>query len=253
MRLRAIGSSAAVPRPDRACSSYLVRDGESAVVLDLGSGAFAKLRAAADYASIDAVVISHMHPDHFLDVIPLRYGLTYGPVRSKRRLPLWLPPGGEAMLRRLCGTFDREGKSDFLDGVYDVGEYDPGAALETGGIRLRFAPARHFIEAYAIRAEAGTSSIAYSGDSAPCDAVIECARGSDLFLCESTLGVGSETGDRGHSSAAEAGEMARDAGVGRLALTHYGSQEGPALLARAASATFQGEVVVVDDGMEFEV
>ncbi|HKU81800.1 MAG TPA: MBL fold metallo-hydrolase [Candidatus Tumulicola sp.] len=253
MQLRAIGSSSSVPRPGRACSSYLVRDGASAVVLDLGSGAFGKLRAALDYPSIDAVAVSHMHADHFLDLIPLRYGMTYGPFRRERRLPLFLPPGGETRLRELCRAFDREGKGDFLDGVYDVAEYDPGAALEIGTIRLTFAPARHFIEAYAIRAQTTTASVTYSGDTSPCDSIVECARGSDLFLCEATLGTGTETGERGHCSAAEAGTMARSAGVARLALTHYGGQEDPPALRRAARAEFGGDVTVVDDGLEFEV
>lgn len=253
MKLLAVGSSSSVPRPGGACSCYLVRQDATAVVLDLGSGAFGKLRSAVEYAALDAVVISHMHADHFLDVITLRYGLTYGPLRPARRLPLWLPPGGEAMLRALCRAFDPEGTGDFLDGAYDVGEYDPAEALDIGSLRLTFAPARHFIEAYAIRARAGAAVLTYSGDSAPSESVVELARESRLFLCEATLGTGSESGERGHCAAAEAGEMARRARAGRLALTHYGSQEDPQALANAAGAAFDGEVVVVDDGMEFEI
>ena len=253
MRLRVIGSSSSVPRPGGACSCYLVRDGGTAVAFDLGSGAFGKLRSALDYPALDAVVISHMHADHFLDVITLRYGLTYGPSRPQRRLPLWLPPGGETMLRELCRAFDPEGRGDFLDGVYEVGEYDPAESLEIGSVCLTFAPAQHFIEAYAIRAHAGDAVLTYSGDSAPCESVVELARASGLFLCEATLGAGTETGERGHSSAAEAGAMARRAGVTRLALTHYGGHEDPRALVAAARATFGGDVIVVDDGMEFEL
>lgn len=242
-----------MPRPARASSCYLVRDGDTAVVLDIGSGAFAKLRTAIEYTAVDAIVVTHMHADHFIDVIPYRYGLTYGPLEPRRRPRLVLPPGGEATLRELCRAFDPEGRGDFLDGAYDVGEYDPAGVLEIGCMQLTFAPARHFIDSYAIRVRAGKSALAYSGDTAPCDEVVGCARDSDVFLCESTLGVGTETGDRGHCSAGEAGEMARRAGAARLALTHYGSQESPQAMAGAARAAFGGDVVVVDDDMEFEV
>ena len=221
------------------------------MLFDLGSGAFANLRLALDYPRLDAVVISHMHADHFLDLVPLRYGLRYGPQLRDSRLPLWLPPGGAAMLRRLCAAFDAQEGGDFLDRVYDVREYDPAAALEVGDVRLTFAAATHFVEAYAIRAESGSEAFTYSGDTAPSDSVVELARGSALFLCEATLGLGTENGRRGHSSAAEAGEMARRGGVGRLALTHYA--EAPELLVEAASRTFGGPVTAVDDGFECEL
>lgn len=223
------------------------------MLLDLGSGAFANLRLALEYPRLDAVVITHMHADHFLDLVPLRYGLTYGPELRDSRLPLWLPPGGSATLRTLCAAFHAEGGGDFLDHVYDVREYDPAAGLEIGDLGLTFAAATHFIEAYAIRAQCGSAGFTYSGDTAPCDGVAELARGSALFLCEATLGLGTERGRRGHSSAAEAGEMARRAGVGRLALTHYADAGAADALAAAAAGAFGGPVVVVDDGFELEV
>lgn len=238
-----------MPRPGRACSSYLLQTDESAVLLDLGSGAFANLGLALDYPRLDAVIVSHMHADHFLDLVPLRYGLTYGPLLRESRLPVWLPPGGTRILRQLCDAFDSEGTGDFLNGVFALGEYDPSQTLIVEDVALRFAPALHFVNAFAIRAENSGAAITYSGDTAPCDAVVELARGSALFLCEASLGLGTEEGTRGHSSATEAGEMARRAGVGRLALTHYFSTCEPDELMNAAGATFGGPVWVVDDGM----
>ncbi|MEO6835755.1 MAG: MBL fold metallo-hydrolase [Candidatus Tumulicola sp.] len=253
MRVRAVGSSPSVQRPGRACSCYLLRTREAAVLLDIGSGALGNLQLALDYPQLDAVIVSHMHADHFLDLIPLRYGLTYGPPRRDRRLPVWLPPGGAKTLRKLCSAFAAEVEGDFLDQVLVVGEYDPTAALDVNDLRLTFRPATHYIDAYAIRAERGSSSVTYSGDTAPCDSVVEHARGCSLFLCEATLGLGSEDEPRGHSSAAEAGEMARRAGVGHLALTHYGTAYAPGELVEAAQTAFPGRVSIVDDGAELSI
>ncbi len=257
MRVRVVGSSPSVPRPGRACSCYLVRTATTSLLFDLGTGALANLRLAIDYPTLDGVVITHMHADHFLDIIPLRYGLKYGPsLRDARsgRMPLWLPPGGEAMLRRLCATFAREGERDFLDEVFEVREYDPSERLAVGDLDLTFAKTVHYIDAYAIRAERDGRSVAYSSDTAPCEAVAELARGCSIFLCEAALGLSGETGDvRGHLSALEAGEMAQRAGAGHLVLTHYGTESSPGALEAAARTMFHGQTTVADDGTEITI
>jgi ribonuclease BN (tRNA processing enzyme) len=253
IRMRVIGSSPSVQRPGRACSCYLLRTRDSSVLFDMGSGSLGNLHAAIDYPQLDAVVISHMHADHFLDLIPLRYGLKYGPLLRDGRMPIFLPPGGEEMLRTLCGAFPSEGPHDFLDEVFSVHEYDPARPLEINDLRLTFKQTRHYIDTYSIRAEHGSASVTYSADSAPCDAVIEHAKNCSLFLCEATLGLGVEEGMRGHSSAEEAGEMAQRAGVHRLVLTHYGTTYAPDELEEAAQSAFSGHVSMADDGIELSV
>lgn len=253
LRLRVVGSSPSVPRPNRACSCHLVRSRRTSVIFDIGTGSLGKLREHMDYTDLDGIVISHMHADHFIDLIPLRYGLKYGPLTRLDRLPLWLPPGGEAMLRALCSTFPKESDHDFLDEVYDVREYDPSAHLEIGDLTIRFAKTVHYIDCYAMRAEFQGASICYSADTAPSEAVEELARGCSLFLCESALGLSREEGLRGHLSATEAGEMAQRAGVRRLMLTHYGSDYAPGELEDAAETMFKGPCAVADDGTELTV
>jgi ribonuclease BN (tRNA processing enzyme) len=251
IHIRVVGSSPSVQRPGRACSCYFLRTRAAAVLLDLGSGALGNLRLVIDYPKIDAVIVSHMHADHFLDVIPLRYGLKYGPSWRDSPMALWLPPGGSKMLRSLCAAFAPESPQDFLDEVFEVREYDPARPLEINDLRLRFARTRHYIETYAVRAERDSVSIVYSSDTAPCDDVVEHARGCSLFLCEATLGLGTEDGERGHLSAQEAGQLAARAGVDRLVMTHYSDVYPPESLVAAARRTFSGPIGIADDGDEF--
>ncbi len=253
MKLRVVGSSPATPRPGGASSSYLIRSGETAVVLDFGTGAFSKLQFAIAYTKIDAIVVSHMHADHFFDLVPLRYALKYGGLPIERRLPVWLPPGGLARLDALRRAVSADAEEDFFDSVFAAREYDPATTLAVRDISLRFVPARHYIEAFAMRCECDGAAITYSADSAPCDPVVGLARASALFLCEAALGLGTEVGERGHSSAWEAGEMAARAGVARLLLTHYPAGDAPTDLVGAASAAFGGPVQVAEDGMELVV
>jgi ribonuclease BN (tRNA processing enzyme) len=242
-----VGSSSAIPRPDRACSSYLVDDGETPIVLDLGTGSFANLRRYVDYDRLGGVVISHMHADHFIDLIPLRYALRYGSHRRAGKLPVYLPPGGLGMLKRLVSAFAPEG-GEFLNDVFDLAEYDPSQPLAIQGATLRFAHTAHYIPAYAIRWQRHGTSLTYSADTAPDERVVALARETDIFLCEATLLHGeTETGMRGHSSASEAATMAQAAGVRRLVLTHYGEDSTSQDLDEAARAVYSGEIVVADD------
>jgi ribonuclease BN (tRNA processing enzyme) len=243
------GSSCSVPRVDRACSAYLIQDGDFAFSLDFGTGAFANMRRYVDYDQLNAVVISHMHADHFLDLIPLRYAVRYGSKRRADRLPVWMPPGGIAMLRSMTSSFANEGTGDFLDEAFDIREFDPALPLTIGPGQLRFAHTTHYITAFAIRYDRNGSSITYSADTAPDKRVVELARDTDLFLCEATLlhDESEHGGIRGHSSSAEAAQMAADAGARRLVLTHY-SQEAKALdLELSAKNIYTGEIVVADD------
>lgn len=223
------------------------------MVLDLGTGGFANLRGYVDYDRLGAVVISHMHADHFIDLIPLRYALRYGPRRRAAKLPLYLPPGGTAMLARLCSAFANEG-GEFLSDVYELAEYDPASTLNVGSVSLRFAHTAHYIPAFAIRCESGGTSLTYSADTGPDERVVALARGSDAFLCEATLLAGErENGARGHLSAEEAAQMARAAGAARLILTHYPEEARARDLDEAARAVFGGPVLVADDHRTFEL
>jgi ribonuclease BN (tRNA processing enzyme) len=254
LRVFVAGSSSSIPRPRRACSCYVVRSPQASVLFDLGTGALSNVREALDYSRLDAVVISHMHADHFLDVIPLRYALKYGPFPRTAPMPLYLPTGGQTMLRQMCAAFSPEWPSDFLDEVFDVHDFDERSIVEIGDLRLTFAATVHYVETYAIRASVNGSALVYSSDTASCESVVGLARDADAFLCECTLDLGIEGGlVRGHSSSAEAGAMAHVAGVGKLLLTHYGYEHSPEMLEATARECFAGPCSAVDDESEFSV
>jgi ribonuclease BN (tRNA processing enzyme) len=243
-----VGSSPAVPRPNRANSAYLIRSEKLNLALELGSGALSKLLAVQDLVSLHAILISHMHADHFFDIVPLRYALKYE-VQRASPLPVFVPPGGLKKMRTVVSPFARD--HSFFDGTMTVTEYDPDESLRLRGARVTFAKSRHYIEAYAMRVKLSEGTIVFSSDTAPNQNVVELARNADLFLCECGLGAaGQERGRRGHSNAEEAGAMAQAAGVKHLVLTHYAASQRPADLKRAAATTFRGKITVADDGLE---
>jgi ribonuclease BN (tRNA processing enzyme) len=242
-----------MPRPGGASSSYLVRTPNTAALLDIGSGAVGKLQLGIAYAQLDAIVISHMHADHFFDLVPLRYALKYGETGRSEPLAVWLPPGGRGALEALRKAVAVDAPLDFFDGTFAIQEYDATVPLDIKELRLSFRRTRHYVEAYAMRAECDGVALTYSADTAPCEPVVELARDSALFLCEAGLGLASEEGERGHSSAQEAGEMAQRAGAARLLLTHYPSKWAAGALIAAAQRRFAGPVSAAEDGMQLNV
>lgn len=247
-RLYIAGSSSAVPRPGRANSGYLLRSGGRAIAIDIGSGAFARMREVLEPSELDAIVISHMHADHFFDLIPLRYALRYEMPRETP-LPVYLPPGGIRVVETVARPLKESG--DFYDGVLDLREYDPRGALDAGACTLNFARTVHYIPAFAMRAEMDGAVLGFSADTAPCEAVADLVRDVDVFLCEAALGAaGTENGRRGHLNAEEAGRLASQANAAHLVLTHYGASANAVDLRDAAARAYTGPITVADDGLE---
>lgn len=221
------------------------------MLFDFGTGALANMREHMDYDVVDDVIISHMHADHFFDIIPLRYALLYGSRKRENKVRVWLPPGGERQLRAVADSFADEGAGDFLK-VFEIATYDPTSSIQLGAAKITFAPTRHYIDTYAIRYDNDGTSLTYSADTAPDDAVAKHAADSKIFICEATL-LSSEVehGMRGHSSAREAAEMARKAGADHLVLTHYGSEATQEDLITHARGPFRGKITVADDHSRF--
>ena len=179
MRLTILGKSPAWADAGGACSGYLVEDGETAIVLDCGNGVFGKLRSRIDYREVDAVVVSHLHGDHLLDLVPFAYALTLGPGAAERAGAegpgLLAPAGAEAFFRRLTGTWEDE---ELILDAFALAEYEPGAELGVAGIGIRAHPVPHIGPTHAIElTEPAGGRIVFGADGRYSEELIAAALG----------------------------------------------------------------------------
>ncbi|MCX6388834.1 MAG: MBL fold metallo-hydrolase [Solirubrobacterales bacterium] len=254
MKVTVIGRSPAWQDADGACSGYLVETDTTRVLVDCGNGVFGKLRGRIDHRELDAVVISHPHGDHILDLIPFAYALLYGPQKAGDRVRLHLPPGGAGVLRTICGAFD---SPTLMDDAFDVDHYDPESGIQVGDINFTMTEVPHFIPAYAMAISSdGCGRFVYGADCGVSDSLVDLAKGADILMVEATLPVNHEGPDgveSGHLTPVQAGLMARDAGAGRLVLTHASDcldLEGSRL---AAAEVFGGAVDVAREGLSWDL
>jgi ribonuclease BN (tRNA processing enzyme) len=181
MRITVVGCSPAWPNPGGAQSGYLV-EGSGRLLLDCGPGVLPRLRAQEGWPEVAAIAITHFHLDHWGDIVPWTWGGQYGPGRTTPKASLWVRPNGTKGLHHFVLHYD--------------------------------------IETYGFRISDGERLLAYSGDSAPCDALVEVARDADLFLCEATLAEPREGELRGHLAAVEAVDAFERSGAKRLVIVH---------------------------------
>lgn len=252
MQLTILGSSASQPAPGDACSSYLVQDGDTAVLLDCGSGTLGRLQEHIDPSSIDAIFVSHMHPDHYIDLIALRYGRRYG-AAGAREIPVHLPPGGGDKLQRVSEAISST--QPFFPGALTLSDYTPGVEVEVGELCIRPHEVVHGIRSFGMHVSGPAGAIAYSSDTVRCDELVDLARGADLLLAENTLGGGapSHHDPVTHMSAEEAGSVATEAGVPRLVLTHFWYTADRDLARREAASTFRGQVTAARPGLKIAI
>jgi ribonuclease BN (tRNA processing enzyme) len=252
VRLTILGKSPSWQDRDGACSGYLVQVGDRRLLIDCGNGVFAKLRRYEAYERVDAIVISHLHADHLLDLVPFAYALSYGAPLRASRPQLHAPPGAQDALRSLCRSW---GSPALIDDAFEVHEYDPAAGLALADAHLRFQPVPHYVPAYAIdlQSEDSPRRLVFSSDCGPNDELSAFAADAELLLIESTL-LDAQPGEpSGHLTAAQAGAIGRHAGARRLVLTHFSDQlDGDELRARAEAA-FGGPVELAAEGAVFEL
>lgn len=226
MQLTVLGASPACQNPGGACSGYLLEQDGTAVLIDCGAGVFSRLQRYVEPERVQAIIVSHTHADHTLDLIQYRYFLQFLPSlgRGTRRPALLLPPDGHQRLLTVINQQDPS--ATFYSSVFDVREYDPAATLNIGPLSVRFTPVVHIPHTYAMRIR-GEALLAFSADSGPCEALPEVARDSDLFLCECANSEGSDFPY--HLTPRQAATYARAGGARRLLLTHrwwaYGKEE----------------------------
>jgi ribonuclease BN (tRNA processing enzyme) len=263
MRLTVLGKSPSWQDADGACSGYLIEEDGSTVVLDCGNGVFSKLRLYRDYTAVDAVVISHLHADHFLDLVPFSYALTYAPrqqptpvdrwpgTEQPARPKLYAPEGARELFRSVVGAW---GNEDLIENAFELEEFEPDSVVEVGSMRFRFRDVPHFTKTFAIEISSmnGGGRITYGADCSPNENLVEFARGSDLLIVEATLPRPERTGVRGHLTPEEAGEHAKKAGVKRVLLTHVSDELDALWVKKCARRSFAGPIDVAREGAVFE-
>lgn len=265
MRVTVLGKSPAWQDAGGACSGYLVEDSSTCVLLECGNGVFGKLRRVRDYTRTDAIVISHMHADHFFDLIPYAFALVYAPRQQPvpvarwsgtdepQRPPLYLPPHGLEVANRVA---EAVGGGNLFERAYDVHEYDPDQPLTIGSMTLNFQPVPHFIDTWAISfaTEAPEPKrFVFGADCRPNDDIVEFARDADLLMLESTLPRPERTGMRGHLTPEEAGEHASRAGAKQLVLTHISDELDQLWAKTEAEAAYGDHVAIAGEGTVFTV
>jgi len=247
-----LGSGAAVPTPLRGPPGLVLKtDDGRAFLVDPGPGAlFRAAKAGVAVEEIAGVFLTHHHPDHTLDVMSLLFARRSELLRPVlKELVLAGPAGTRALHERMVHLYGRwvEAVGDELRIVEIVPctEIPPEAGLP--GLA---APVKHMEGSIGYRFELADGTIALSGDSEPCEGLVELGRGADILLLESSV-PDAYRGTAGHMSPSEAGEVAARAGCGMLVLYHlYPPVEESAALASAQKA-FSGEVRVAADGEIF--
>jgi ribonuclease BN (tRNA processing enzyme) len=220
VRLTVIGSGTSQPQVETPASGLLVETDTTAVMVDCGQGTIRQLMGIRDPRQLDAIVIGHMHADHYIDLVSLRYLLPWEGVAGEH-VPVLLPPGGKARLDALATAVSERPR--FFDDAYSVLEYDPEHRLHVGDLTLSFTPGRHYVPAWGciITGPAG-ERLAISGDTGPSDEYVAAATGADVAVIEATL-VDARFDDprRGHLTPEEAIDMADRAGAAQVVLVHF--------------------------------
>jgi len=265
VRITVLGKSPSWQDAGGACSGYLVEHEGTRVLMDCGNGVFAKLRSVMDYVDLDAVLISHMHADHCLDLVPYSYALTYAPrqqpvpvggypgTATPARPRLHIPPGAGETLRALG---DLWGADRLIENAFRAEEYDPDEVIEIGSLRLRFGEVPHYVRTFAMEVwpvDGDRPRFTYGADCSPNDALVEFARDTDLLLIEATLPRPERSGMRGHLTCEEAGDHGRRAGARRLVITHVSDELDLGDAREGACEAFGAPVEVAHEGAVYEL
>jgi len=217
------------------------------LVLDLGHGSLGALQRHISLAQIDAVVLSHLHADHCIDLTALHVAHQYGNLGFDGPVPVY---GPDATAERVASG---SGMPSLRPLQASLAFREVAVAASIGPFRVRAQRVAHPIEAYGIRLEAGGASLVYSGDTGPCRALDELAGGAHVLLAEASFVHGRENPRDLHMTGREAGQTASDAGVSRLVITHVPPWHSAADAASEAAEVFGGPVDVATAGMTLDI
>ncbi len=255
MRVTVIGCSGSFSGPRSPSSCYLVQaehEGRTwSILLDLGSGALGALQRHLDPTTVDAVLLTHLHPDHCVDLCGLYVMRRYRPGGAPtRRLPVHGPRGTAERISAMYHGLESGG----MDAQFDVSTVADAASLTIGPFTVTPYAVRHPVEAFGYRVEADGATLAYTGDTDDCDNLGPLLRGADVAFLDSAFVDGRDEIEGIHLSGSRAARAAaRAGGVGRLVLTHLPAWNHPEVCREQAQAHWPGEVELAEAGQTYEL
>ncbi len=247
-----LGCSGSVVGPDSPASGYLVTaPGAPPLVLDFGGGVMGALQRYVDPNDVH-ILLSHLHADHCLDLPGLFVWRRYHPTPATERGLMYGP--SDTWTRLAAASSPLGGELDDFADIFDVHEWVDGQAVQIDGLSVLPRLLSHPTESFGVRiTDEDGATMVYSGDTGMCESVVELAEGADVFLCEASWTDSPNRPQHLHLSGAEAGRVAKRAGVGRLLLTHIPPWTSREDVVREAEAEFGGPVHAVVAGEAIEV
>jgi ribonuclease BN (tRNA processing enzyme) len=247
MKLTVVGCSGTMPGADGPASSYLVESQGFRLLVDCGNGASGALQRYVGLLDLDAVLITHVHADHCLDLVVYSYARRYG-AGDPPPLPVYGPGG---LQDRLLRAFD-EVPQDRLDPVYEFHDLAPGRR-SIGPFEVELAHMNHPVETFGLRIMADGASITYSADTGECPALVVLARDTDLLLCEAAFRDDPANPEGLHLTGRQAGEHAAKAGAEKLVLTHIPPWIDQEQTLADAGQTYDGPIELARAGGTYEL
>jgi len=249
LSLTVVGCSGSMPGPESPASCYLVEYDGFQLVLDLGSGALGALQRHVGLDVVGAVLLSHLHPDHWIDLCPYFVARSYDP--RGPFLPLDVH-GPAATADALVAAYGPDRKVEDLAAAFTFHALGPGP-LQLGPLSITAVRTAHPVECWAVRIEAGGRVLAYTADTGPSAAVTRLARGADLLLAEAAFLDGAVNPPGLHLTGRQAGEMAREAQVDRLLVTHVPPWHDPEVALAEAVKVFGVRAELARAGARYAV
>ncbi len=243
MKVTVVGYWGAYPEANQATSGYLIQTEEVNLLLDCGSGVLSTLQAYLNLTELDAVILSHYHADHLADIYSLHYGIMILRQLSKRQKPL--------------DIYGHAEDQKFATLAYKqhclAHSIAPGQVLELGDLRINFEENVHPVYSLSMRIQHDDQTLVYTGDTGWSDKIISLAKDADLFLCEASLYNDQQDMITGHLTGGQAGEIAKQAGVGRLVLTHLPHYGNHLQLVEEAKEHYAGPIDLASEGLSWEL
>jgi ribonuclease BN (tRNA processing enzyme) len=251
VKVTIVGCSGSYPGPESPASCYLLEaeDGDRTwrVLIDLGNGALGALHRYADPLTIDAVLVSHLHADHCLDLCGFYVMRKYHPTGPQPRIPVWGPPDtADRMARAYDLPADPGMTAEFDFRVW-------GEPVSIGPFTVTPVPVAHPVPAFGLRISADGVTVGYTGDTGPCAAVDEVAREADLFLAEASFRSQDTNPPDLHLTGVDAGAAASRGGARQLVLTHVPPWHDPEVALVEARTAYDGPVSLARAGATYEL